>query len=487
MSIGTMAPDESAFWTMEADTTGGGPVPVVDARAIRMDPTAEYIAGGVGFFRTIGLAALPTSIDHFTRKYGWRGYDAMREHPAVSSSLRTLQLGAMGGDLLFTPTDPVKPGEKGMNRDQRRSKDAVDFLQRMVNRTRGFRSSCHELLAAIHRGNKLAEMTAREETVGPDAGRLVLKSLHVKHEDTFQYAVDDAWDVVGILFRDRDGFLRRADVDKFVRVAFMPENNDPRGTTVLRAAWYAWNILIRIYPQWHKYLSQFAVPSLIGETSPNDKADRIVNGVKLNPNQYFKLILELFQNGSVLVVPNGAKVTPLQISGEGLAFLNAFEYLTREIIHAILLQTRATKEAENGSKKDSEVAQDVMDLLITYIREMVATALREQCFYTYLALNFGQAFADRYNPYVYFGGGPAPDKIEKWKAAAPLINGGAITDSIKADFYADAELPVPDVDADKESAREAMEQQKKTVGGQEGGQGDGQDGGGDGEKDGGDE
>jgi hypothetical protein len=463
MSIGVMNEMEMVLWGGETPSPGGGaPSPLPGVTTVRPDPTAEYVAGGHGYFRGMGEAILPPTIDDLTVKLGgYRGYDLMLQMPAVGSSVKTLILGALAGEIKLTPTFSPRPGAKRLTRDEKRAADAVDFCQRLMNRVRNWRSGIQQLCSAVHRGNKLAEMTGRIETAGPDAGRLVLKSFNVKPHTSWQFIINESYEVTGILYRDRDGLKKRAPVEKFAWITWMPEDNDPRGTSILRAAYAAWSLAVKLYPQYYKYLCQFAVASLVGEVSPTDTGMRVVDGVTLNPNQYFKLILERFQNCSVVIVPSGSKVTPIEVKGEGLAFLNAFEYFNREIIYAILLQARATKEAENGSKKDSETATDVMDLIIEYLQSLVGEVIRQHVLHEFLRLNFGDQFADAYTPYVFPGSGPAADKIEKWKAAAPLLNGGAIPPSIRADFYADAIGYVPDEEEDAKAEEEAMARAQK--------------------------
>lgn len=334
MSVGVM--DDPVYWSDSyASPGGGGPSPINGIASVRIDPTAEYVAGGSGYFKGIGQAALPASIDDLTVRVGYRGYDAMLQMPAVGSSVQTVVLGAMAGEIKLAPTFPVKPGKKTMSRDEKRSADAVAFCQRIMDRVPNFRGAVLQLCTAVHRGNKLAEMRARLEDTGPDAGRLVLDAFNVKPHSSWQFVVNSAYEVVGILFRDDQGVRRRAEPDKFAWLTWMPEDNDPRGRSILRAAYAAWNLAIKLYPQYYKYLCQFAVPSLVGEVAENDTAIRTVDGKVLNPNQYFGLILEKLQNGSYVIIPHGARVTPLEVKGEGLAFLNAFEHFNREIVYAI--------------------------------------------------------------------------------------------------------------------------------------------------------
>ena len=462
--------EDTVFWATEYTTGGGGgPSPIVGVQTTRPDYTEEYLSGGMGFHGNIGMASLPESIDDLTKAIGYRGYDAMLQTPEVASSVRTLILGTMAGDLTLTPTFDVQPGQKGLDRDQRRAADAVDFCQRLMDRVAGFRASVQQLLACVHRGNKLAEMVGREETEGPDKGRLVLDRIKVKRSSAWQFIIDDTYEVTGILYRTPDGMLRRLPPEKCLWFTFMPEDGDPRGTSILRAAFGAWNLLTKLYPQYYKYLRTFAVPSLVGELAQGDVADRLVEGKLLSAQQYFKWILERFQNGAVVIIPNGAKVHPIFAQGDGLAFLNAMEYLGRQIVFAILMQTRATKEARNGSKADSETSTDILDLLISYVREMTGEAIRNQCFKRFMALNFGDEYAHRYAPYVYFGSGAPADFVARLNALANLKRADAIPPSIEADTYVKCGLLAPDREADDAAKVKALKDQQAIMGGGNGG------------------
>lgn len=474
--------EDSVFWSSEYTTSGGGgPSPISGVQATRPDYTEEYLSGGLGYSGQIGLASLPESIDDLTRAIGYRAYDAMLQTPEVASSVRTLILGTMAGDLTLTPTFDVEPGQKGLDRDQRRARDGVDFCQRLMDRVEGFRAVIQQLLACVHRGNKLGEMVGREETDGPDKGRLVLDRIKVKRSQAWQFIIDDTYEVQGILYRDRNGTLGRLPREKCMWFTFMPEDGDPRGVSILRAAFAAWNLLTKLYPQYYKYLRTFAVPSLVGELAEGDVADRLVDGKLLSAQQYFKWILERFQNGAVVIIPNGARVIPIFAQGEGQAFLNAMEFLGRQIIFAILMQTRATKEAQNGSKADSETSTDILDLLVAYVREMAGEAIRNQCFKRFMALNFGDEFAHRYTPYVYFGSGAPADFVARANALATLVSSGAVTPSIEADTYVKCGLLAPDREADDAAKLKAMKDQQSIIGSNgTSGSDSGGDGGGDG-------
>lgn len=451
-----IADEESVLWSYQGDTTGGAPAPLNGVTVINVDPTQEYVAGGNGYYRGMGEAMLPDTIDDLTSRHGFKAYEWMKTLPAVSSSLRTLKLGILSGEFKLLPTHPVKPGAESKDQDQINSEETTAFCQRIMDRVEGFRSSALQLLDAAEDGNKLAEMTGRLETEGEDAGRIVLKSLNVKKREAWEFIVDRSYNVTGILARDENGRRVRLKPDKFLWLSWFLRDNDPRGTSILRSAYTAWALAVKVFPQYYKYLLQHAVPSLIGMTAPNEPDRKLPDGKIVKPEHYFRLVLERFQNGSAMVHPNGAHVYTVPITGEGAVFLNAFEFFNREIVYAILMQTRATKEAEHGSKADSEQGGNILGLLLEYGQQLCSEAFRNRLFKYFVRLNYGATWAEKYTPYLQVGAGDPADKVALANAFANLMRAGAITDSIKSEAYSDFGLPVPDVKADKASAREAM-------------------------------
>ena len=154
-----------------------------------------------------------------------------------------------------------------------------------------------------------------------------------------------------------------------------------------------------------------------------------------------------FQNGSVLVVPSGAEVVPIQPQGDGAVFHEAVDLFNREIVQAILMQTRATREAEHGSKADSETGQDIFGLLVESGRAMLAGTLRDDCFRQLVALNYGQDVADEFTPLVTFGTHNR-DRAAQWNAVANLMRSGYFGDSQLEEVDSMMGLPIRDAQAD---------------------------------------
>lgn len=457
--------------TFSTDTTGlvrydgwaSGGTPIVGVENVQADPTKEYLAGGSGYQMGMGDLALPESIDDLTAKLGHEAYEIMGAMPSISSSLRTLKLSILAGEIQAVPTFPIKPGQVQIEPDQQTANDLTDYCQRLMDRL-SMRSILMQMLDGAENGNKLAEKTAMIAEGGPDNGLYVYKSVNVKKRTSWQFIVDRAYNVTGILARGIDGRRKRYPPEKFMWLTWFPKDNDPRGTSILRACYAAWAFVVRLYPQLLKFVSQFASPSLVVTLPLNAQPQRLPNGQLVSATEHIGYQVRKLQNGSYLIVPNGTGVAPIQIAGEGAAFFNTLDYMDRQLVVAILLQTRATKEAQFGSKADSEKGGDILGLLKQYGQYLLGEMLRNQFFKPIIALNYSEEWAERFAPYIAIGTSDPSDLVNRWNAFSNLVRAGAITPSIAAEAYTLAGLPVPDPEIDEAAAERAFERAQQAAG-----------------------
>lgn len=435
---------------------GGGPFSVGDTPRISTpDPTREYVAGGENWPLQTVPKLLPETIDDITRFIGWRQYDAMMTHFAILSSVLTLKLGIMSGRLQLVETHPMEAGQEAPTPEQTLSLEVKDFCERLTQRVKGFRRTLLQMLECVTQGNKLGEIVAEKCLTGPDTGRLVLKKLGVKRRESWNFMIDKHYNVLGIRFRRGNEYVVLP-MDKFVCFTWLPKDDDPRGTSVLRAANTPWSVAVQLYPQYFRYLKQFAAPSLIGKTAPG-APNVIVNGKQMTAQEYLLSLMLDFQNSSAMAIPAGSEILPVIANGAGEPFLKGFQYLNYEMIQSILLNVRATQEAQHGSKADNEGGQDILGLAVEYGREVVCEPLRDSLYHYFVTLNYGQEIADVFTPHVYLGAVDKKDVVERWNALANCYRAGAVTDSVRAEWHAEADAPIPDVQADNEAAQAKLE------------------------------
>jgi hypothetical protein len=165
-----------------------------------------------------------------------------------------------------------------------------------------------DMLSAVALGNRIAEQVY---AIQPFGGTLLLMliALRVKPRQALAFVVDPFLRVQGLLAQlpgkpspvSQGSIVNPALLPnilprgKFAVLSFRPKNGDPRGTSVLRPAYTAWNLKGQAQIEHLKYLVQFASPSLIGTTPQNatrtpvlDSAGNIVPGKTIDPIENLK-------------------------------------------------------------------------------------------------------------------------------------------------------------------------------------------------------
>jgi hypothetical protein len=257
-------------------------------------------------------------------------------------------------------------------------------------------------------GRKLA-VKVFEPGDGDDAGRVVLKTIRTKRNAAWNFVVEPTGDVVAIQALTFDAGLRDLPPEKFLILSWMPRDGDPRGRSILRAAYNGWNLKLNTFPKYFKYLDKFGSPILVGSPAPDAPEEpefderglptgRFVTASEAMGNAFHRL-----ENGSYIITPPGSTVTPIHPAGEGQAFLQAFTLFKTEILEAILISARSIMPARHSSKADSETSQDTVGQLLLYGRELLEDGWREQVFKQLIALNYGDEFANLYTPHVSLG------------------------------------------------------------------------------------
>lgn len=442
---------------------------------IRADPRREYVAGGVGgssaWYQNIARA-LPWAIDDLTSDFGDDLYERMLLDPQVASATTILKASVIEDGVVLAPTveDADDPGYALATMIADAAEAMFDELETPLD------DVLWNLLDAAPLGNRIAE-EVYDYTSGPDGATLLnLVALRVKPRQSLAFLVDAYNRLLGFLARipGQGSPLMQGYVDdpalvpnllprqKFALLTWRPVNGDPRGTSMLRAAYTPWNLKRQAWQEHLKYLAQFASPSLVGYTAPDAQAlpptDALGNptgGALVTPEQALLDALTTFKNGSALALPYGSKLDALHVPGDGAAFLHAFDMYDRQITKAILGQTLASEEGKYQARAAALVHQDILDTLVRQAKLSVARMIHHDLLVPWVRYNWG-ADAVAYTPKVTLGVVEATDMPNLMRSIAQLQASGYLAPSQRPNIDLLLNLPqrTPD-EVEQESARAA--------------------------------
>lgn len=361
------------------------------------DTQREYVAGGSSFYQN-GARSLPWAIDDITQDLGDDVYDRMLMDPQVAASVNVFKAAILedGVNLVPPVTDMDADGYDLAVEIDAFCEHALDEMPSEIS----FDDTLWDLASGIALGNRVAEQTYHVDRTFSGKQQLTLASVKVKPRRSTAFVVDTWYNVLGLLgAQPGQGQAARAgtvlfdpthEIDllprsKFAVYTFRPKDNDPRGTSILRPAYNAWWLKMQTWVEYLKYLAQFASPMLIGITA--DKAKGV--GGKSPEDLMLEMLIQA-RNGTAIAAIFGSKIEYMQSQGNGEAFHAAFALYGREIVTAILNQTRATMEAENGSKADSETSQDVLDTLVRQGKKSVQRMVRRDILRYTVLYNYGE-------------------------------------------------------------------------------------------------
>lgn len=437
---------------------------------------------------------LPQEIDDVTQNFGFKVYEAMLTDPAVYSQYQGLKFNILNGPLRVRPTIRPKgmregkaiPVEKAgkLSGKEKMSVEVAEFCERENRRPhKFFKSTLNQLLDMMAFGHKLAEQTRQEVQAGPDKGKLGMAHIKVKPTWAWKFVVDATMEPVGILTYvppdvtalslDSNGEKVYAQggymivpMDKFILATWLQKDNDPRGTSALRAAYDFWNLKRQSLPFYYQHLRRFGSPSLDGVIAKGDTTDRapidprtgleIPGAPKVSPIQRYTQALLAFQNNSVIVRPAETELNILEPKDDkGESFTGAFDLFDRQICLAISLQVRASLEAKHGSKADSQTAQDREGLVVIWGREQIGDLVTREMYYRSVRINYGEEIAEECTPSLLCGNTEQQDKATMWTAGAAAGWKIGPSQYDEVDLMLDA--PERDAEADAQAERDAAE------------------------------
>lgn len=380
-----------------------------------------------GLNQAAGIHVLPIYIDELERDFGTDMYLRMLNDATVKSVD-----GDLRASILDKPVQISSAVDDRTEKDEKRkalAQEVATFVQAVYDQLPGgINMALYELLEGIPLGYKLMEQVYEIREVVPGNGpQTALASLNPKPQEAVSIVVDQYNHVLGYMPRlagsglfgsfafgdlglrttgSVDGATNRPtveDVDipnlvppeKVLRFTWQPRNDDPRGTSHLRAAYVPWRLKIGLYPAYEAYLARFAQPSAALELNGADTppmADIHGNVIKDPALIVLQLLNNLrnYQAGGAMVLPVG-KASLLQATSNGQAYLSAFELVDEQITLCYLYANLSTQGGKYGTQALGEVHQDTKGLLVSYGKQVVENTLQQESVKPLVYYNYGEA------------------------------------------------------------------------------------------------
>ena len=372
------------------------------------------------------LQRLYGHVDDIDLTLGWDEKKQMMRDSHVSAAINTAVLGAVAR------AGEVKGASSNLFVDEsneRMAEELAEFCRRNLvyvsQRQREIELTLFQLGTwALVIGNQKAEIVLQAETEGVDAGKLTLARIKSKPRETCAFVVDRQLNVQKIAcftgqFTELREFQERrvstgatlfgmnslgAGWEELEREKFLilthkpPENDSPEGTSALRAAYAPYRMKRNNWGYYLRALDFTALPFLWVEMGPNTGATKMSplqpNGAvdesaaKVAASTVIYQAVTIARQGGVAVVPNGTKVNAVHNAASGDPHASANSVFNAEITMAILLQLLATGESKHMARAAGQVHQDVLDLVMRYVRRMICGSVSRDVFGLLVRKNF---------------------------------------------------------------------------------------------------
>jgi hypothetical protein len=356
-------------------------------RAEPRDLTREYV-GVQGVWSSRIGQVVSNFTDDLEYLVGIDVYERMSKDPTVSKNIQIQKLSvvAEGIDLSPAINDKEHP-------EFALAHDIKEFHERSLkNLHRPVSQIIGEMMAALKRAHIVAEITYRDPvTTGPDALKLLLKSIKVKPRNTTAFVMDAYRNVLGLTAWVYGG-VHKVDgtniddnkifpLEKFAILSFETEDEDPRGINPLRPAYNFWQGKCLVPGLHLKWLEKSGLPSTVGFTAENapDELDPDGSGDQAgrSAQEVMADTLAGLESGSSAAFPNGATVEQIEVAGNGSQFTRGYNDFDQQIDYALSGQSGATKDSQIGNYSSKRILKGVLDILIWSRKQAVAQVFQK--------------------------------------------------------------------------------------------------------------
>ena len=466
-----------------------------DNRTAQVDARTEYLAGGVlspvGSGSSQGLRTLRDSADDLMNELSPRIYEQMMQDPEIAKIINILKISVLSSGYEILPAikkpNPKKATKAELDKYDRAETIAKFCKYAISNLSKPFIDTLEQMLDAFIYGHKIAEITYDTGKVaieGLTGEMLILKTIKVKARGVVRFVVDNSMNVIGYLpAKNATDFTKlekdkRVQKDKSIRVTASPEGDalimgqpilplekfmcltirskdgDPRGTSMLRPAFNAWQLKTQLFPEYLRYLLMCAIPLLVGYTPENvtgkPELQRGTDGeylrdsegrfVEANPVAALRDALVQARNATTLALKGGSKIQEIGAQGAGTPFYKAIEVFDSQMEKGILLQTLATSEGIHQNRAASQTAMTVLEELVYRLKGVVVSMLKADLLRPLVQFNFGDDSLELI-PEFHLGDTERANFSIDGQTVATLYGAGYLDDDQKR--YTDAMLGLP--------------------------------------------
>lgn len=427
--------------------------PQQDEAPVQTDIIGSYIGSSVEYGFIQVDRALPQTIDDAERDFGEDIYDRMANDAILGGAEAFLKVMVLSVDLKVTPaiSQPKQNAPASDLADYEKADAAAKFCEAILDRLsitdRPVRKTLWELLDAIRKGHRLAEVDAEICESGNSVlvGKVVPKAIRTKPRRNYAFVLDEYNTfrgiiavVPGVSISLRNGICygfenlpNAISPEKLLVLTFGGKENDPRGQSWFRRAYDPWYRKQIVKPEAVKTAVQFGggmITAVAPETQGQASVTDPVTGKTVHIQQAIQSILDQLAAGGTATFPGGTKIDVHRPESDGKYFEDFFDRCDREMVTTFLLSGRAMLEARHGSKADSESSQDVVDDLVQFVRRELCDLITYKLFLPFLRLNTPD-FDVKFLPRAIMQATSRPDFAAAATSVAALKTSGYLDNS----------------------------------------------------------
>lgn len=377
------------------------------------------------------VAVLPKSIDDIERDFGLATYLKMQNDPVAGSALDFLIDLVLADGIQVHPRVKLdatrNPGQAEKAAHAAEMKDFIEWC--FTNLETPLEVAVQHLCEMVAFGYAVCELLFELAESGPYKGKIVPIDIRAKPRENVRFVVNGANRVLGFLVvKVGDTFQPSDEASPLESPNYLPPAHfiwvsnrmlfgDPRGRSDLRRAYNDWEFKIRSKVEWFKHLMLHGTGKLIAliKVDSLNEAGRLAyetnpdGTIKLNGDQKVQISrvtaiareLAKSMNASVGAI-EADELVQVEARSNGEAFVNAERNANINITTAILGASRATQEAEHGSKADSVTALDVIRAKVRRIKQQIALAIDERIVKPLIEINYGRDMFE-FRPVINLG------------------------------------------------------------------------------------